>query len=256
MKIAFILILLLFVSTLAQRRYGEGRTGRTTGSVRSSRQPQSQGRQSVGMSYQSPPPETEEEQMIKAVVLMMLQQFEHTHIDEYHTEDGDKFTNIDVYVTAPTDLNDIKLKFDEAGNTDISLHNVGILVDADMDMYYGTGVGHFTIQIDKLGIDLKTVPLAAQPTDKMHIEFQLHLTDADFKVNADFSEDTSKLPPELQDKIQQTMGGFNMNFKVAAQDMLDNAFEQKTKEVINNYLESMSSQYTIPRKLDHNVSNT
>ena len=100
-------------------------------------------------------------------------------------------------------------------------------------------------------MDLKTTPVFKDGQEKVNVQYHLHLKDADVQANLDTIEDTSMLPEEFQQGFLPMFGDANTNFKMAATEMMDNAFEQRTSDVITNYFSNMKSEYVIPRKPGH-----
>lgn len=256
MKLDLALIVLLIVATFAQHR------SQYQGNQYQRRHPQDA--HSIGMSYQAPPPPPPAEAQaqseddvtnafIQSFISMFLEQMRTIHIDRYETEDG-AFTNVDIAVRPPSPK-DITFKADSSTDSILfMLHGVSINIDTDLDMYSGTIKGHGTFKIDNIDVDLKTMPQTINGVETVNIQYHLHLKDADIKADIQAQEDTSFLPAELQEGFLPFQDMFGTNFKIAAADMVDKTFEKHTQDVVQSYLDSMNSNYRIPKRLDHNVS--
>ena len=205
---------------------------------------------SIGMTFQTPPA-NEGDEFIESMISMVLSELKDMHIDSYPVEDGE-FKNVNIKVDFPP-TNALTFRADPNENSMLfKLHGVKVDVDTDLDMYYGTIKGHGKFAIDNMDVDLKTTPQNVNGEDTVHIQYHLHLKDADIVADINALEDTDHLPAEFQEGFSM-FDSLSSNYRIAAVNMIDDTFEKQTQDVLQNYFNSMSSQYRIPRKVDHQV---
>lgn len=241
MRITAIFILLLLCSPLA-----------LTSTAKPYRRRHPNDSHSVGMSFQAPPAKDGDE-FIEGIIGMLLSELTDLHIDSYPVEDGE-FKNVDIRVSFPKKEG---ITFRGDGDSDamlFKLHGVKADIDTDLDFYSGTVKGNAQIRIDKMDVDLKTTPVSANGEDHMNIQYHLNLKDADISGNINALEGDDDLPSEFNLGLDSILGDINPNFKISAVKMIDDKLEKETQEVLKNYFNGMTSQYSIPRKLDKNVS--
>lgn len=241
MKLVLGVLLILLLLTQAYESHNEGKE----------KQKPKRRMGSVGMSYVAPPP-TDADKFVEMIVAGVFHEIQQVHIDKYETEDG-VLTNIDIKVTPPQ-KDGITFRYNEDEESLVFfLKQVSVLADFDMNLYYGAVRGHTTLNIDKLDMDVIVKGDIKDGIKMENIDYHLHLNEADIKTTFTAMEDPTNLPPEMKVQLGSLVGNFPTTVKLAAGDMLDKTFERRTEEVINNYFDSMSSRYTIPKKVGEKV---
>jgi len=207
---------------------------------------------SVGMSYQSAPVD-ETSAMITVMIGFFFDQFKDVHIDEYVSEEG-TYRNINIKLRPPP-MENIFFSFDNKTNSLVFfLKGVGVDLDTDVDMLNGAIKGHIALKIDKFDMDLKSVPTKIGAEERMKIDYRFHIKDGDIQASITASEDPNAFPPEVSNEFMPLVGNLQTSFKIGATKMMDEALEYKTEELLNQYVEAMSTEYNIPKNYANRAS--
>jgi hypothetical protein len=278
MKLTLFLISLLVLVTLAMpednynrrntqnQQYGNGNGNMNNyGDVNGN----GYGNNEVGMTYHASRMDdfessgmTEEEytdaianKMVTGIIAQMLENVRHTHIDSYDLEDGGELTHIEITVSPPSPGN-VDYKADSKDSSmQVSVHDLGVKVTADVDMYYGTILGELTVDIKGIDLNLHALPQIVNGVPTTNIIYHMNLHDADIAFNINILEDKHDMPEDVQEgyvPLAAFLGDNSM--KLAAKDIVHKTFKRNVEDVAQKYFDSMSTSYKISRETDHNVS--
>ena len=210
----------------------------------------------VGMRYQSASDEQiYAEKLVSFVIESLFQQLQHTHIDEFETEDG-KFRNVDINVRPPS-TEDIFFKYNNTDDSSvIVVRNIGINADTDMDLdnLYGTTTGHTNLIINNLDVDIETIPKFEKGEQNVEVNYHMHINDADVSVHIVNSDIIDQLPEEIESELVSPFEDIQASFKIATTNMVDSTIEKMTGNIVQNYFEKLKNPYILPHKVMNEIN--
>ena len=103
------------------------------------------------------------------------------------------------------------------------------------------------MSIENLDVDLRTDPTKLNNIDAMHIDYRLHINDADIKADLTALKDTTLFPSGF-DEVGSLVKNVNGNYKIVATKVLDDTFSNNSGKIIKEFLGKLSNEYLIPTK--------
>ena len=187
------------------------------------------------------PPADDNSKFVEAFISMFFEQFKNINIDRYETEDG-VLTNLKVKVTPPTPSNIIFRYSESDDRIYFLLKGVSASLESDADLLYGTVTGHLSLSLSNLDIELRTDPAKIGNLDAIHIDYRLHLKDADIKADLKTVKDESGLPTGF-DQFGPMLGNLQGSYKVMSSKVLDDVFRHNSVEEVSDFLNRLTGNY-------------
>ena len=127
-------------------------------------------------------------------------------------------------------------------------------IEATVDLYYGTVQGVLKLSIKNLGVDLRTDPTKLNNIDAMHIDYRLHLSDAEITADLNTMKDTTMLPSNFGHELGSVLNSASGSYKIAASRLLENVFDERSSTFVDEFLSKLGNEYQIPTKRSLGIS--